>query len=142
MTDSEKFKTLLFGLVKRAKADMERQFARAGILVTPFEFSVLAKLKHKPATLAEIAKVLGLKSPSVLPAVDSLERKLFLKRQADPKDRRKIRLTMTAKGEALFKSILKGHPDDILNRSFNSLPKRKRSELLSLLTELTDNLNE
>lgn len=139
MTQSKSLKLLLFGLVKHAKADIERQFVKAGISITPFQFTVLSLIKHKSCTLADVAKKLGVKAPSALPYVDGLQEQGFIVKRGNAKDRRKIQLKITAKGKRLMEQIIKDRPTDILNRAFNKLAKQKQERLLSLLQELTNN---
>jgi DNA-binding MarR family transcriptional regulator len=142
MAESKSIKVLLFGLVKQAKADIERQFAMAGISITPFQYGILSIIKHRPTTLAEIAKKLGIKSPSALPYVDGLCKQGLIIRHGDEQDRRKIQLQITAKGQRLMEHIIKDRPSDILNQAFHRLSKQKQKQLLSILQELTDNLTK
>jgi DNA-binding MarR family transcriptional regulator len=142
MSESQEFKNLLFGLVKQAKRDIERRFTQANIVITPFEYGVLSILKHNPATLAEVAKKLGIRPPSALPYVDALEKKKIILRHTDSKDRRKVLLNLTNKGQKIVQSIMKEHPQDILNQSFRKLSSSKQQQLLSLLSELTQTLNK
>src|SRR5258708_713189 len=130
MTESKSLKLLLFGLVKQAKADIERQFAAAGISITPFQYGVLSIIKQKPCTLAIIAKKMGIKAPSAVPYIDGLQKQGFIQKHSDTSDRRKIELKITPKGERLIENITKDHPTDILNKRspfgviFNSIFRR------------------
>ncbi|MEJ0021446.1 MAG: MarR family transcriptional regulator [Candidatus Doudnabacteria bacterium] len=142
MAESKSLKLLLFSLVKQAKADIERQFTEAGISITPFQYGVLSILKYSPITLADIAKKLGIRSPSLVPYIDELQKKGMISRHADKQDRRKIQLSLTVKGKALLKHIIKDHPTDLLNQAFKKLSKEKQGQLLFLLKELTDNLTK
>ena len=141
MTESQQFKNLLFGLVKQAKADIERRFAEAKISITPFEYGIVSIIRHKPLTLAEVAKKLGIKPPSALPYVDELEKKKFITRQVDATDRRKNYLKVTKKGEKLLEHIMKDHPKDILNQSFRSLRKADQRKLISILNKLHEQIS-
>src|ERR1041385_4154375 len=116
-------KALLFGLVKQAKIDLEKKFAKAKIDLTPFQYGVLSMIKHQPSTLNELAAKLGVKPPSVLPPVDALTKKGYVIRTADREDRRKNHLTITKKGTSIFSKILQDHPSDSLNIAFQKLTK-------------------
>jgi len=142
MAESKSLKLLLFGLVKAAKADIERQFSKAGISITPFQYGILSLIKHNVCTLAQIAMKLGIKAPSAVPYIDGLVKQGFIGKHSDPNDRRKIQLKITAKGEKLFEHITKDRPTDILNKAFNKLSKNKQAELLNLLNELTENFTK
>jgi DNA-binding MarR family transcriptional regulator len=140
MTESKSLKFLLFSLVKQAKRDIERQFAKAGISITPFQYGILVNIKHQPATLAEIAKNLGIKAPSALPYVDGLQKQGLIVRHNDAKDRRKIELKITPKGLRLIQHILKDRPTDILNKAFNRLSKQNQKQLMLTLKELYEKI--
>ncbi|HTL39486.1 MAG TPA: MarR family transcriptional regulator [Methylomirabilota bacterium] len=142
MQQSQVFRSLLYGLVKQAKVDIERRFAKAGIKITPFQYGLLGLIKDRPATLAEMAKKLGIRPPSIVPYLDALEKEKIIHRDVDPEDRRKIQLKITAKGQNIVKNIIKDHPKDILNQGFHKLSKVKQLELTALLQELTKNLTQ
>jgi DNA-binding MarR family transcriptional regulator len=139
MQEPKSLKKLLFGLVKQARADIERQFLKAGLTITPFQFGVLSIIKHQPATLAEIAKKLGIKPPSAVPYIDGLEKQGLIVKNTVAKDRRKIQLKTTPKGQKLIKTITKDRPTDTLNRAFQKLSQKEQDQLVSILRKLSDN---
>lgn len=53
---------------------------------------------HEPATLNEVAKILGRGAPAVSRSVDSLVRGGFVERTQDPKNRRRLALRLTQQG--------------------------------------------
>ena len=132
-------KTLLFGLVRHAKTDLEKKFAKAKIDLAPFQYGVLSMLKHQASTLNELAAKLGVKPPSLTDPVDVLVKKGYVKRTEDRGDRRKIHLSVTKRGQELLHKIFQDQPSDSLNIAFQKLTKTKRGQLLSLLQELTEN---
>jgi DNA-binding MarR family transcriptional regulator len=140
MTESQAFKELLFSLVKQVKLDMEKQFAKANLHITPFQYGILAVLKHNSLTLNELAHKLGVRSPSLIPPIDALIKHGFVHKQKDHKDRRKIHLAIAANAHKLFDKIKRDHPTDSLNIAFHRLNKHKRNELRKLLSELTTKL--
>ena len=141
MTESKTFKQLLFGLVKQVKLDMEKQFAKAKIQITPFQYGILAMLKHEQPTLAALAHRLGVRPPSLVPPIDSLVRQGYVHRLRDKSDRRKIHLSITPAAQKLFAKMHQDHPTDSLNVAFHKLSKPKQKQLISLLSELNQNLS-
>jgi len=131
-------KTLLFGLVKQAKIDLEKKFAHLKINLSPFQYGVLSMLKNQPSTLNELALKLGVKPPSLTDPVDSLVKKGYVNRTEDRVDRRKIHLAVTKKGQTILKKVFQDHPTDSLNIAFHKLTKTKQEQLISLLQELTE----
>jgi DNA-binding MarR family transcriptional regulator len=66
-------------------------------------------------TQAELAARARMRGPSAAGALHDLERRGFVRRIADPHDRRKIRVLLTAKGRQLYNLVM---PDiDVTNRA-------------------------
>lgn len=139
--DSNPLKKQLHAIMHLAKADMEKKFAKANIGITPLQFAVLALTKDKPITMNEIAHHLNFKAPSLVPAVDALEKNNLLQRKHDLADRRKIFLIITKKGLGLLKRWPLDQENDALNMAFKKLSPIKQKQLLALLEELTENFN-
>ena len=133
-------KKLLFGLIKLAKKDMEKQFSRAGISISHLQYWVLVKTLSGPITLNEIAKGFDIKPPSLIPVVDALEGAGYLVRKHDQEDRRKIQLIISKSGLELVKKVPRDNKADALNKAFNKLSAAKQKQLLGGLRELAENL--
>jgi DNA-binding MarR family transcriptional regulator len=66
-------------------------------------------------TQAELAERTRMRGPSAAGALHDLERRGFVRRVADPHDRRKIRVLLTPKGRKLYDLVM---PDiDVTNRA-------------------------
>ena len=137
--DASPIKKSLFCLIKLAKSDVDRQFARHNIGITPLQYGVLLMTKSRPITIKEIAEGFNFKAPSIVPAVDVLEKAGYLKRAPDNADRRKIQLVITKKGADLIEHLSLNNKKDALSSAFNKLSLLKQKQLLKLLQELTDN---
>ncbi|MGN1341013.1 MAG: MarR family winged helix-turn-helix transcriptional regulator [Oscillospiraceae bacterium] len=81
--------------------------------ITASEFGVMCCVsdhpkKHggKPVTVAEIAQNMCISVPAVSRTLRSLQEKGFIRREVDENDRRSIRVTMTAPGEATLEENL------------------------------------
>jgi DNA-binding MarR family transcriptional regulator len=140
-SDNQILKKFLFNLVKKAKMDMDKRFLACKIGITPFQYAILTVLNTGPSTLNDLAKTLIMQPPSLVPPVDQLEDLGLLKRQDDSQDRRKIQLSITAKGKSLLKQELFDDKDDKLNMAFRSLDPNKQKQLLNLLNELNEKFN-
>lgn len=137
--DSNPLKKLLHTLITQSRADKEKRFAKAKAGITPLQYGVLAMTKNKPITMNDIAHKFSFKAPSLVPAVDALEKGGLLARKADLVDRRKIQLIITKKGLELLKRIPFDDKNDALNKAFKKLSSDKQKQLLALLQELTSN---
>jgi MarR family 2-MHQ and catechol resistance regulon transcriptional repressor len=100
------------------------------------DFAVLEILLHKgPLPVNTIGRQVMLTSGSITTAVDRLEDKRLVRRQACPNDRRVTYVTLTATGRTLIRRVFKVHADR-LERVFEPLSTEERSTLATLLKRL------
>jgi DNA-binding MarR family transcriptional regulator len=75
----------------------------AGTGLTPSQLSALASIeRHGPLALGELAEHERVAPPSVTKIVSKLEASGLIARQADPDDRRFVRVSLTKEGAALL----------------------------------------
>jgi DNA-binding MarR family transcriptional regulator len=132
-------KNLLYTLVRQAKADIEARFAAARVGVTPLQYGVLCAARNGKVTLNEMARTFVMRPPSLVPAVNFLERGGLIRRTGDARDRRKTILTITKKGLQLIKSVQLDDGKEGLSVAFKKLSAPKQKQLLILLQDLTAN---
>ena len=100
------------------------------------DFAVLEILLHKgPLPVNTIGRQVMLTSGSITTAVDRLEDKRLVRRQACPNDRRVTYVTLTATGRTLIRRVFKVHADR-MERVFEPLSTGERSTLATLLKRL------
>lgn len=100
------------------------------------DFAVLEILLHKgPLPVNTIGRQVMLTSGSITTAVDRLEIKGLVRRQASPDDRRVTFVTLTVPGRALIRRVFKVHADR-LETLFEPLSDSERSTLAKLLKKL------
>jgi MarR family transcriptional regulator, 2-MHQ and catechol-resistance regulon repressor len=100
------------------------------------DFAVLEILLHKgPLPVNIIGRQVMLTSGSITTAVDRLEEKRLVRRQACPNDRRVTFVTLTTTGRTLIRRIFKVHADR-LETLFEPLSEADRSTLAALLKKL------
>jgi MarR family transcriptional regulator, 2-MHQ and catechol-resistance regulon repressor len=100
------------------------------------DFAVLEILLHKgPLPVNTIGRQVMLTSGSITTAVDRLEEKRLVRRQACPNDRRVTFVALTTTGRTLIRRIFKVHADR-LETVFEPLSESDRSTLASLLKKL------
>ena len=119
----------------RALAQVDaRSIASSGLGLS--DFAVLEILLHKgPLPVNTIGRNVMLTSGSITTAIDRLERKRFVRRQACPKDRRVTFVTLTATGRTLIRRVFNAHADK-LEAVFEPLSTAERSALATLLKKL------
>ena len=73
--------------------------------------------------------------------VDRLVREGYLRRESDPKDRRIIKIRLTAKGERAVTQILEKKKQMII-KMFGMISQGEREEYLRILTHIRDHLKD
>jgi MarR family 2-MHQ and catechol resistance regulon transcriptional repressor len=100
------------------------------------DFAVLEILLHKgPLPVNTIGRQVMLTSGSITTAVDRLEVKRLVRRQACPNDRRVTYVTLTTTGRTLIRRVFKIHANR-LETVFEPLSAAERSVLATLLKKL------
>jgi MarR family 2-MHQ and catechol resistance regulon transcriptional repressor len=119
----------------RALAQVDaRSIAASGLGLS--DFAVLEILLHKgPLPVNTIGRQVMLTSGSITTAVDRLEEKRLVRRQACPKDRRVTYVMLTTTGRALIRRVFQVHANR-LETVFKPLSAAERSALATLLKKL------
>jgi MarR family transcriptional regulator, 2-MHQ and catechol-resistance regulon repressor len=100
------------------------------------DFAVLEILMHKgPLPVNTIGRQVMLTSGSISTAIDRLEEKGLVLRQACPDDRRVTYVTLTTTGRSLIRRVFKVHANR-LEALFEPLSSAERSTLATLLKQL------
>jgi MarR family transcriptional regulator, 2-MHQ and catechol-resistance regulon repressor len=100
------------------------------------DFAVLEILLHKgPLPVNTIGRQVMLTSGSITTAVDRLEKKQLVRRQACPNDRRVTYVTLTTTGRTLIRQVFKVHANR-LETAFEPLSEAERSTLATLLKKV------
>lgn len=100
------------------------------------DFVVLEMLLHKgPMKVNEIGRKVDLTSGSITTAVDRLEARGLVSREADELDGRSRIVHLTAKGNSLIRTAFAAHAAR-LEKAAGGLNMRERAELIALLKKL------
>ncbi|EYB69537.1 MarR family transcriptional regulator [Deinococcus phoenicis] len=90
---------------------LETFFARHDL--TPSAFDVLATLRRSSPpeglTLGELAQCMAITPPAMTKRMDGLERRGWVVRCTDPRDRRTVRAALTPEGRVAVDSLLADH---------------------------------
>ncbi len=86
--------------------------------LTPRQHQVLLAIKGFPdrahVSIGELAERMQLRHHSTVGLVDRLEQRKLVKRAVAPEDRRKVRVTLTARGEQLIGGLSATHKRELL----------------------------
>jgi MarR family transcriptional regulator, 2-MHQ and catechol-resistance regulon repressor len=100
------------------------------------DFAVLEILLHKgPLPVNTIGRQVMLTSGSISTAVDRLEERQLVRRQACPEDRRVTYVTLTPTGRTLIRRVFKVHANR-LEALFEPLSSGERATLATLLKQV------
>jgi MarR family transcriptional regulator, organic hydroperoxide resistance regulator len=128
-----------FWAAKRAIANAwSAAFARHGIH-SGQQFVLQCLWETDGLSPGEVAKRLGLATPTVTKATARMEAAGLLRREPHPSDRRLVRLVLTDKGRGLEKAIGK-ELDKLERRALASLNERERTALITGLRAVAQNL--
>ncbi len=105
--------------------------------LTSARWQVLGVVDHGPATVAEVARQMGLARQSVQQTANGLARDGYVHFVDDPADRRAKRLAMLPKGRTALAAIERRHASwaNRLAERFDSDRVRRAAELLGRLRE-------
>jgi DNA-binding MarR family transcriptional regulator len=108
-------------------------------VLTPQSWAVLQHLEMAgPLTVTEAARHMDRAQSVMSEIVDGLERKGFLARMRDARDRRRVLVWLTDTGRAAMATERQVLCADRLERAFTRLAEDVRSDLLRHLTALID----
>jgi DNA-binding MarR family transcriptional regulator len=133
---------IFFQMMKQSRTDLDRWLRKIKSGITSLQYGVLRSIAKKDLAFNELARHMLLRPPSILPAVDGLERQRYIVRRGDSKDRRKVHLVITPKGKKLLARVASFHHSDSLTRAFKKMSVAKQNQLVGLLTELTGSISK
>ena len=87
----------------------------------------------------EIAKRLGIATPTVTRAATRMEAAGLLRREPHPKDRRLVRLMLTDRGRSLEK-VIAAETDRLTDRALATFGPAERADLIQALVDIRHNL--
>jgi len=100
------------------------------------DFAVIEMLLHKgPQPVNEIGRRIELTSGAITTAVDRLESRDLVTREAHPSDRRARIVRLTARGEERAAKVFAGHKT-AMDLAASELSKSERATLIQLLKKL------
>jgi DNA-binding MarR family transcriptional regulator len=105
--------------------------------LNPAERRALSVVVQQPRPSGEVARLVGLKPPSVTALVDRLEKRGFVRREPDPEDRRKTLIAATAKTRAMAEECYMP-----LARAGRELFTRYTEDDLALILDLLSRVTE
>ncbi len=127
---------LLLGVMMRASVRaIEERLAAREAPISALQYLIMTTLHYHPLTLSDLSRKVQLDPSTVSTAVDALVRKGYLVRGQDPRDRRRMPLSLTESGTALLRTIPGLLHDDLLVDVMKQLGPARAAALRDLLRE-------
>lgn len=95
--------------------------------------------QHDGCTQQEAAEAMNVSAPAVAVSVKRLQKAGFLKKEADPGNLRKSRLSLTDTGREISRTFRQNF-DELDMAAFGCLSEEEAGALLSLMNKITDHL--
>lgn len=109
--------------------------------ITHMESKVLAYVgRHAGATQSDLARDSGRDKAQLARLIKGLRERGLLQAEADPQDRRNLRLGLTSAGEEVL-GLLRQHTRRLASRAVSGLDAAERAQLVSLLRRVSENLS-
>ncbi len=111
-------------------------FQRHMLDLTPTQFSLLVKLQELGgASQNELGRHIGIDAATTNGVVDRLVKKRFVQSKADPADKRRLKITLTAAGLSKLTSAIP-LAQTITQKTLEGLNVRETERLLQLLKKI------
>lgn len=122
-------------LTKMSHQSIEQRLNEHDIGVNGLQFGILQMLHFQPYTISELSRKFMLDPSTLVPVIDALEKKGFVRRGKDPNDRRRVPVSLTEQGIHLVGRCPRDE-NGMLVRALEQLGDEKARLLLGLLREL------
>lgn len=129
-------------LARLASRSLEERFSGHSANISGLQYGILRTLAANNMTLSDLSKRFVLDPSTLVPVVQTLERKHLVTRNRDPNDRRRWILSLTPEGSELIRSVPMYNEDDLLFQCLADMGKDKANDLLSLLREVVSKMPE
>jgi DNA-binding MarR family transcriptional regulator len=123
-------------LTKIAGRDLEQYLAESGYPISGLQYGVLRMISSESLTLSALSQKMMVTPATLVPAVDNLEQHGLLRRERDPRDRRRTPLQITPSGMDFLAAFAQRPIIDSLYRSMEALGEANCAQLVGLLRRL------
>jgi MarR family transcriptional regulator, organic hydroperoxide resistance regulator len=138
MSETDDFQTAFWAAKHALALASATAFARHGVHEGQ-QFVLRALWTEDGLTPGEIARQLGLATPTVTRTATRMEAAGLLRRQPHPTDRRMVRLFLTPRGQDLEK-VINAETEQLTDRALATFTEAERTTLTEMLRRLRRNL--
>lgn len=119
-----------------AHTSFEQQLNQSDLGVSPMQFGVMRSLCRHDHTISELSRKFVVDPSTLVPVIDTLERKGLVLRTRDPQDRRRVPVSLTDAGEQLLRRDLPVSHDDVFYKALSGMGVERSAQLRALLEEV------
>lgn len=123
-------------ILKAGRQAMEQCLVQQGTPLSTLQYGILRLLFLESFTLSELSRKMALDPSTLVPALDALERKGYIRRERDTTDRRRFPLFLTDDGKILLEQIQMQQEDDPIHRALLALGEKDADQLRGLLRKM------
>jgi DNA-binding MarR family transcriptional regulator len=142
IASATEIRILLRILTKLAHQEFQEHLDACGVGISPPHYGVMRLLKHHPYTIKELSRHMLVEPASLVPVVDELERKTFVRRTTDPNDRRRTPLVLTEQGDQLLTDLPHLPDSSPFLKTLQGMGDAKIHDLLARLRELANGMSD
>ncbi|MEM9950448.1 MAG: MarR family transcriptional regulator [Chloroflexota bacterium] len=132
----QEIRMLAMYMIKIPRQQLEQRFADENIDLTMLQHHIMVMAQRHQPTIADLSRTFGLDPSTLVPTVDALVKKGYLRRERDPNDRRRYPLHLTNEGAELHDHICNHLGDNPLMEAIQSLPLDDIASLRRILRDV------
>lgn len=140
--DAVELRMMIFILTKMIARQGEQRLSELGINLSWLQIGILRALWSSPKTPTELSKHFMIDPSTLVPVIDALERKGYVERQKDPRDRRRTPLSLTKSAHDVTGQMGWMGEHEPFAEAVQSLGEEKTKQLIALLRDLFHQLPE
>ena len=129
-------------ITKTVRQAMEQHMAEKGVSLSMLQFGILHLISHQTCTSAEMSKRMLLDPSTLVPAIDGLVQKGYIRKDRDPHDRRRYLLQLTDTAHTFMSDMHAVTDDDPLLLALQQLGPDEAELLRGLLRKVVHSLPE
>lgn len=130
--------SLMFAMGRFMREHMQKKM-KGSICPSLLHLETLRYVKEGGRPLmSDVARTFSVTPPAATLLVDGLVKEKLIKRIVGPKDRRTVRIALTARGKKMIEQGIKERMNEI-KRIFSTLSHEERNHLIAILKKLIKN---
>lgn len=133
--------TLMGTVFKVGRQSYEQHLNACNIDLSMLQTGVLRILHHEgDITISDLSRIMMIDPSTLVPSIDSLERKGYIQRERDPNDRRRVPLSLTDEGRAMLESLWNMPDNHPMLSALEVMGEAEANKLLELMKQLVISL--